>query len=152
VAAIGFILAFTYLEPQGGGRARAATLSNPGQPDAVRANRPRRQLNRALVESAAGEFQSIVRVSGLPGAQVYGRQCLAQIAAQPSLPLLDYCIAFDNVAAEWERTALGAQAGPLFFADQQRFARYQSLSELVREAAVRDALMAEASYFANWDS
>lgn len=155
VAAVGFVLAFTFLRPPGGGGAggaRAASLVVTAEPEFEVADRPRRKLNPALAESAADEFRLIVRSSGLEGAHVYGRQCLAELATQPSLSMLDYCIAFDNVAADWERAVAGQEADRRFFADQQRYARYRSLSQSVRDAPVREALMDEVSYFAGLGS
>jgi hypothetical protein len=147
VAALGFVLAFTYLQPQGDGRARAATLVRSGQPAGELKDQPRRRLDPVLASWAAGEFKSILRSSGLEGAHVYGRQCLAELAMHPSLSMLDYCIAFDDVAADWER-ATARRESLRFFADEQRFVRYRSLSQSLREATVREALLDEVSYFA----
>jgi curved DNA-binding protein CbpA len=148
LAAVGFVLAFTYLQPPSAGGARAATLSPAPPPPASPAQqRPRRKLDRALAQSAAREFELIMRSSGLDGAQAYGRQCHAQLAAQPSLSMLDYCIAFDDVAAEWERTTALLEADRRYFGDEQRFARYRSLSDWVRDADVRKALADEVRYF-----
>jgi hypothetical protein len=150
VAALGFTLAFTYLRPQGDARAASLSVAEEAAPEGK--DRPRRRLDPILAQSAANEFKQIVRLSGLEGAHVYGRQCLTELAVQPSLSMLDYCIAFDDVAAEWERAAGAPETGRRFFADQQRFARYRALSQSLRHESVRQALISEVSYFAGLDS
>lgn len=149
VAALGFVLAFTYLQPQGAGRAQAASLATGEQPARAGRERVRRTLDPVLAESAADEFRMIVRSAGLDGAHVYGRQCHAELAAQPSLSMLDYCIAFDDAAADWERTVAGAAANRRYFDDDQRIARYRSLAQSVRESSVRAALLNEVGYWAD---
>lgn len=149
VAALGFVLAFTYLQPDGAGPARAASLVMTGQSMAPLKEPMRRPLDPVLVRSAAAEFRLILRTSGLKGAHVYGRQCLAQLAARPSLSILDYCLAFDDAAADWESRIARRGAEHRYFDEEQRFARYDSVSKSMREASVLEALRNEVTYFAS---
>jgi hypothetical protein len=62
--------------------------------------------------------------------------------------MLDYCIAFDDAAANWERPKPGAVRKAEFFSDDQRSGTYREAALSMHEPAVRQAMLQEASFFA----
>ena len=146
VAASAFVLCFTYLQPETGGEARAATALSGLDKAEARPPARRRAIDPTLQQVAAQEFRSIVRASGIQGAHLYGRQCLTELAVQPSPSMLDYCIAFDNSAAAWERSNAAQRASHHYFDDEQRLARYRGIAEATRSDQLREMLLTEASY------
>jgi hypothetical protein len=63
------------------------------------------------------------------------------------MTMLDYCIAFDDAAASWERSKLVKDGGKSFFADAQRSGQYREVASDLREPDVRQAMLKEAGYF-----
>jgi len=151
IGILGVVLAFIYIEPPVGARPRAASLVESAGAAAMSAPRQRRALDTTLASAAAEEFDAIVRLSGPEGAHLYARQCLTELTTRPTMSLLDYCIAFDDQASRWEeeRQAL-KPPGPnarRFFAEEQRFGRYASAAQALVPGTVRQAMMADVSYF-----
>ncbi|HEY0115068.1 MAG TPA: hypothetical protein VGB54_05055 [Allosphingosinicella sp.] len=140
----GFVLAFTLFAPAGDLRARAeisaakAGVAPPAQPS-------RRRMVRPEVGSAAAdEFRDIVRRSGIKEAQLYGRQCLVELKARPNMTLLDYCLAFDDEAAAWERAVSVLGSGQRYFTEDQRLELYAAAAQELAPGSVRDALLTAA--------
>lgn len=123
--------------------ARATVMARPAASEADL----RRPLDSAMRAAAADDFAAILRDFGLPGARTYSRQCLSELSARASMTMLDYCIAFDDAAANWERPKLAKEGGKSFFADAQRSGQYREIAEALREPDVRRAMMTEAGYF-----
>lgn len=149
IAAASFAIAFTYLDPQAGAQARTAGMVGaPNERDQRPAQR-RRSADPALVSAAAQSFRETVRRTGLQGAHHYARQCLLELAARPSMTMLDYCIAFDARAADWERAQRARETrGRLYFAQSQRFGRYRRVARTLKAGHVRDAMLAEIAVLA----
>lgn len=152
VAAAGFAVAFGYLQPPGAGGAQAATLAVAGNSAEADLVPTRRRLDPLLTEAASEEFRGIVRSEGRGAVNIYARQCMAELRAAPTLSLLDYCIAFDNAGADWERAAGGEGGENRFFNDEGRFVRYKAAADSLRNQRVRSALLEEARYFADRSS
>lgn len=106
----------------------------------------RRILDESLASAAASEFETILRNAGFPGASLYGRQCLDELAAQPSSEMVDYCLAFDRTAAEWETTLVTSGGSRRYFDAGSRVGRYRSLADSLDEGPVREAIVAEAAF------
>jgi curved DNA-binding protein CbpA len=144
MAGAAFVVAYSYLDSQSGAQARTAPVvdaRNPAQ------TAPRRALDPALASAAARSFKDIVRRSGLEGAHHYARQCLLELTAHPTLSLLDYCVAFDDEAADWEN-ARQEENGRRYFADGQRHGRYESAVRGMKRGRVRAAMSSDIDYFA----
>jgi curved DNA-binding protein CbpA len=153
VAAAGFWIAFNHLDRQAGAQARTASVLDAtakGETAQLR----RRGLDRALVTAAAQSFRNTMRRAGLAGAHDYARQCMLELAARPTMSMLDYCIAFDDRAADWEgaqdRRAREALGRP-YFTQGQRFGRYRRVAQTLKSGPVRDAMLAEVAFFAAVD-
>ena len=148
VAIVGFGLALSYFEPRHSGRAEAATAPAAAVRAAQAREVSRRIVDPALSSAAGTKFREVVRRFGLEGANQYARQCLLELTARPTMTMLDYCVAFDDQAAEWERTAQtrGARAHR-YFAEDQRFGRYRSVARSLPASPVRDAILADVSFF-----
>jgi hypothetical protein len=108
---------------------------------------PRRPLDGAMRAAAVDDFATVVRDFGLEGARNYSRRCLAELSARASMTMLDYCIAFDDAAANWERPQEKDGRAKRFFADEQRSAQYRGIADDVREPEVRRAMLLEAGFF-----
>ena len=147
VAGAAFAMAYSYLDSQGGAQARAAPVVDARSPSQTT---PRRALDPALASAAARSFKDIVRRSGLEGAHHYARQCLLELMAHPTMPLLDYCVAFDDEAAGWE-TARQEENGRRYFAEGQRHGRYESVARGMKRGRVRSAMSSDIDYFAAAD-
>jgi hypothetical protein len=109
-------------------------------------NLQRRVLDESLADAAASEFETILRSAGFPGASLYGRQCLDELAAQPSPAMVDYCLAFDRTAADWEGTLVHSDDERRYFDSGSRAGRYRSLAESIEDGPVRQAIIAEAAF------
>ena len=144
---VGFALALTYIEPQPSLGARAATAIDAPKPMRDAARPSRRSIDPAVAEAAAGEFRAIVRRSGIDGAHLYARQCLVELAARPTMTMLDFCLAFDDEGAAWERARAGPSRALFHFAEEQRFGRYSSAVRGLAPGAVREAMLADISFF-----
>ncbi len=107
---------------------------------------PRRILDESLASAAASEFETILRSAGFPGASLYGRQCFDELAAEPSPAMVDYCLAFDRTAAEWETTLVTSGSARRYFDSGTRAGRYRSLADSLEEGPVREAIEAEAAF------
>lgn len=147
VAGIGFAVAYSYFDPQA--EAQSHTASALETRDRQSARPARRNLDPALATAAAQSFQETVRRTGLEGAHHYARQCLLELMAHPTMSMLDYCIAFDDRAASWEEAQRDEAHGRRYFAQVQRFGRYQSVARELKAGAVREAIRADAEFFAN---
>lgn len=108
----------------------------------------RRAVDETLASAAAAEFEAILHGSGFSGASLYGRQCLDELAAQPNPAMVDYCLAFDRTAAEWEGALVTNSTDRRYFDVQARLRRYRALADDLREGPVRQAILAEAGYLA----
>ena len=130
----------TWLRPDRGQAAVARSETPEGKP------LTRRVLDETLAGAAAREFQTILRGAGFPGASLYGRQCLGELAVEPSAAMVDYCLAFDRTAAEWEVTLVTSRDTRRYFDAESRVGRYQSLAESLEDGPVRQAIVAEAAF------
>jgi hypothetical protein len=110
---------------------------------------PRRPLDAGMRAAAADDFATVVRDFGLPGVEAFSRRCLAELPVRASLTMLDYCIAFDDAAANWERSRRVPkdQERNRFFTNDQRSAAYRAIARLVQEPEVRGAMLQEARHF-----
>lgn len=126
--------------------AEARATAAPGE-FAESSTRIRRAADPWMAKAAESEFEHVFRQAGLTGAHTYARQCLTQLATNPSLSMLDYCVAFDDAASEREEARAFAADVGRFFSDGQRFARYRSAAQDVLDEEVRQALLVEASLF-----
>jgi len=106
----------------------------------------RRALDETLAGAAAAEFQTILRGAGFPGAASYGRRCFDELAVQPSAVMVDYCLAFDRTAAEWEGVLITTRRARRYFDADSRIQRYEGLARSLDESSVRQALEAEAAF------
>lgn len=106
----------------------------------------RRALDESLAGAAAAEFQALVEGSGFSGASLYGRQCFDELAVQPNVAMVDYCLAFDRAGAEWEDALIATPAQRRYFDARTRIGRYQHLAEALDDGPVRQAILAEAAY------
>lgn len=143
-AALAFLVAFTSIESPGTGPAKAASSSIvlAASPAAARrANDPH------LILAAGDAFRDVVRRSGGEGARRYARQCLLELTARPTMTILDFCVAFDDEAADWELAQ--TERTSRFFAEAQRFGRYRSAALDLRPGEVREALEADVAFFAD---
>ncbi|MFN3724711.1 MAG: J domain-containing protein [Allosphingosinicella sp.] len=130
----------TMLRPERG----QAAWARGGTDDHKRLDR--RILDESLASAAALEFETILRSAGFPGASLYGRQCFDELAAQPSAAMVDYCLAFDRTAAEWETTLVTSGGSRRYFDAGSRVGRYRSLADSLDEGPVREAIVAEAAF------
>jgi hypothetical protein len=142
VAAAAGAATMTWLRPDRGQAAVARTEA------AEERRLPRRVLDQALAGAAAAEFQTILRGAGFPGASLYGRQCFGELAVEPSAAMVDYCLAFDRTAAEWEGTLVHSRDARRYFDADSRASRYQILAESLEDGPVRQAIVAEAAFLA----
>ena len=108
----------------------------------------RRALDGTLAGAAEAEFRALFEGAGLSGASLYGRQCFDELAVQPNVAMLDYCLAFDRAGAAWEAALITAPATRRHFDAQARISRYQHLAEGLDDGPVRQAIVAEAAYLA----
>jgi curved DNA-binding protein CbpA len=122
--------------------------AHAGAPPVVWAPAVRRPLDGMMRAAAADDFAAVIRDFGWDGARNYSRRCLAELSARASLTMLDYCIAFDDAAANWERPKSGAVSKAEFFSDDQRSGTYRETALSMREPAVRQAMLQEANFFA----
>jgi curved DNA-binding protein CbpA len=110
---------------------------------------PRRPLDAGMRTAAADDFATVVRDFGLAGAQAFSSRCLAELPARASMTMLDYCIAFDDAAATWERSRRVApdRERSRLFTSGQRSGAYRVIAEQVQEPEVRNAMLQEARHF-----
>lgn len=150
VAGMGFALAYSYFDPPVEAQAQAAFAGTGARLDTRAQVQPvRRNLDPALATAAAESFREVVRRSGLQGVRDYARQCLLELAARPTMSMLDYCVAFEDHAAGWEVTGREAgDDGRRYFAEAQRFGRYHSIAHGLKAGKVREAIRADVAYFA----
>jgi hypothetical protein len=132
---------FAHLNPIEAARASAASLAEVPAP-------VRRPLDSAMRTAAAEDFAGVVRDFGLDGARTYSKRCLAELSARASMTMLDYCIAFDDAAARWERPSGCGVSKAALFADDQRSAIYREAARAIPEPMVRRAMLQEAEFFA----
>jgi hypothetical protein len=90
---------FAYLNPIEAARASASV----GSAAAAAAAETRRPLDAAMRAAAADDFATVLQDLGPAGASGYSRRCLTELSARASMTMLDYCVAFDDAAANWER-------------------------------------------------
>jgi hypothetical protein len=142
IAAPAALLYFSYLHPvEAAGDSQIVASPGAGTP-MVQARRP---LDSTIRATAANDFANILLNFGLAGAQTYSRQCFQDLTARPSLEMLDYCIAFDDSAGNWEEAQ--APRPERRFGERERFVRYRSVGDNLREATAREAIQEEASFF-----
>lgn len=150
LAIVGFALAGSHFGSPATPQAQAAvpsTVSARTEPAAEIT--PRREIDARLAEAATDEFRLIVARSGLSGAHLYARQCLIELAARPTLPMLDYCMAFDDQASAWEEAPGDRErVSRRYFAPDQRFGRYASTARELAPGPVRESMMVDVSFFA----
>ena len=60
--------------------------------------------------------------------------------------MVDYCLAFDRTAAEWETTLVTSAGARRYFDSGSRVGRYRSLADSLDEGPVREAIVAEAAF------
>ena len=125
------------------GQAAWARLSG-GEESNKRAQR--RVLDETLAGAASAEFQAILNGAGFAGASLYGRQCFDELAAHPSAAMIDYCLAFDRTAAEWETTLVTRRDARRYFDARARLGRYRRLVDNMSEGEARQAIAAEAAF------
>lgn len=106
----------------------------------------RRALDETLAGAAEAEFQALFEGTGFSGASLYGRQCFDELAVQPNVAMVDYCLAFDRAGAEWETALAATPAQRRFFDAESRIGRYRNLLERLDEGPVRQAIVAEAAF------
>lgn len=150
LAVIGFALAGTQFGSSAAQQAQAAVPASASARTGAAARPPnRREVDAQLAESAADEFRVIVARSGLSGAHLYARQCLMELAARPTMTMLDYCMAFDDQASAWEEAPSDRERdGRRYFAADQRFGRYASIARALAPGPVRESMMADVRFFA----
>jgi hypothetical protein len=104
-----------------------------------------RSIDPAIRSASAGEFQSVMTLEGPVGTRLYSRQCLLQLSYRPTLFMLDHCVAFDRVAADWEQGPVGSgKPEQKHFQPEQRLARYIAAARGLQAGPVREAMIAEA--------
>jgi len=150
IAAAGFVIAYSYLDPATGAQARTASLLNAPAMRRTGAAPQRRGLDPALAAAASQTFRETMRRAGHEGAHDYAQQCLLELASRPTMTMLDYCIAFDDRAADWEAAQTdNAAVDRHYFAEGQRFGRYRRVARLLKSGVVRDAMLTEIAFFAD---
>ncbi|HZG47205.1 MAG TPA: DnaJ domain-containing protein [Allosphingosinicella sp.] len=132
---------FAHLNPIESARASAA--AGP----VVSAVEKRRPLDGAMRAAAADDFGRVLRDFGMKGADAYSRRCLAELSARASMSMLDYCIAFDDAAANWERPRDASPSGKSSFAADRRADLYREIAGKLGEPDVRGAMVQEANFF-----
>lgn len=129
------------------GQGQAAWARSAGTAGEAAARRDqRRVLDESLASSAAAEFQALLHRSGFPGASLYGRQCFDELSLQPSVEMVDYCLAFDRAGAEWEQALVTDGDRRRYFDAAARLGRYKHLADQLGEGPVRQAILAEAAF------
>ena len=110
---------------------------------------PRRPLDAGMRAAAADDFATVVRDFGSAGMEAFSRRCLAELPVRSSMTMLDYCIAFDDAAANWERSRRVPKDRERnrFFTNDQRSASYRAIAGQVDEPEVRSAMLQEARHF-----
>lgn len=145
LAAVSFVLTFSYLQPQGQAHERDLRAVDTGPP---RTLKPARVPSADAKRAAGIQFRSILAQSGHDAAHLYSRQCLFELGARPSLAMLDYCLAFDGEGASWEENRAHQEDLSRYFTADQRLARYRDAARDLREGTVHDALLNEADVLA----
>lgn len=106
----------------------------------------RRPLDSAMRAAAVDDFSVIMVDMGLEAARSYSRQCLQELAARPTIAMLDYCVAFDDTGAGWERSRRGQKAEAAFFSADQRARRYGTAANAFESDDMRGAMRRDADY------
>lgn len=132
---------FAHLNP-----IEAARASAGGGP-VIPALETRRPLDGAMRAAAADDFSRVLRDLGMTGVAAYSRRCLAELSARTSMTMIDYCVAFDDAAANWERPRDTSRAGERSFTDDRRAALYRGIAEKLSEPEARQAMFQEANFF-----
>lgn len=143
VAGAGFIFAFNGIDMPADAQAHPAP---PPDAQGTQMQAERRVLDPAFKEAAATTFQETVRRGGMVAAHQHARQCLMELTAHPTMSMLDYCVAFDDLASAWE--AARDTSERRYFAEMQRFGRYQSVVRGLQPGPIREAMLADVEYFA----
>jgi curved DNA-binding protein CbpA len=144
LAIVGFAAAGTHFGSQAAPQARSEGADAAYYAPVL----ARRRIDPDLSAAAAGEFREVVARSGVAGAHLYARQCLLELAARPSMTMLDYCIAFDDEASSWENASQVRRSSRRYFAPDQRFGRYRSAAQDMSPGRVRESMNAEIGFFA----
>lgn len=142
----GFWAAFTQFGQSGQPIAQAATIFDA--PVRSVSLLLRNAPDPAIADAAENEFRLIVARSGIEGAHAWARQCLMELAARPSLPLLDQCRAFEAAAAQWE-TGEGRGRPRRYFAPDQRYGRFTGVARSLAPGRVRETILAEVDHFSD---
>ena len=153
VAMVAFTLAFTHFGAKAPPKAHAATVLDASRVVGQAVVGGRRDLDRALATAAAAEFRDILRRSGHSGTHLYARQCLFELGTRPSMTMLDYCLAFDDEGASWERMRAGRDpTRSQYFAPDQRYGRYMSVARKLEPGRVRKSILADMRHLTGGDS